>query len=134
MSKPVSKIRLAAALLSGCLLSSPMAFAQEAESAPAAPPDGMPFQYGLGFELFQDNCARCHGAELDGTDQGPPLLHGYYRPSHHSDVAFYRAIQYGSPQHHWDFGDMKPVESVDEDQARAIVEFVRWYQREAGLY
>lgn len=129
MTKQVSKTRLAAAFLSGCLLLSPTAFAQE-----AMPPDGMPFRYALGFELFQDNCAQCHGTDLDGADQGPPLLHAYYKPSHHGDVAFYRAIQYGSPQHHWNFGYMKPVEGVDENQALAIVELVRWYQREAGLY
>lgn len=99
-----------------------------------SPPEGMPFRYGLGYELFQGNCAQCHGADLNGTDEGPPLLHGFYKPSHHADVAFYRAIELGSPQHHWNFGDMKPVEGVNSDNARAIVEFVRWYQRNAGLY
>lgn len=98
------------------------------------PPEGMPFKHGLGYELFQDNCARCHGADLDGTEEGPPLLHGYYNPGHHSDAAFYRAIEQGSPQHHWNFGDMKPVEGVDQTEVRAIVEFIRWYQRETGLY
>ena len=122
----------AAAVLTGLLLTS--AVSQSQETQKSAPPEGMPFQYGLGYELFQDNCAQCHGADLNGTDQGPPLLHGYYRPSHHSDVAFYRAIQLGSPQHHWSFGDMAPVEGVNDKQARVITEFVRWYQREAGLF
>jgi len=106
--------------------------AQNTETA--SPPEGMPFKYGHGFELFQENCAECHGTDLKGTDQGPPLLHGYYNPSHHSDVAFFRAIEMGTPQHHWDFGDMKPVEGVDKKEAQAIVDFVRWYQQEAGLY
>lgn len=113
------------------LLSAPTLHAQNTETAP---PDGMPFKYGRGFELFQNNCAECHGGNLKGTDQGPPLLHGYYKPSHHSDVAFFRAIESGSPQHHWNFGDMKPVPGVDKKQAQAIVDFVRWYQQDTGLY
>ena len=116
----------------GIFLSSTVVHAQSTESA--SQPDGMPFKYGRGFELFQDNCAECHGANLKGTDQGPPLLHGYYKPSHHADAAFFRAIELGSPQHHWNFGDMKPVEGVDRKQAQAIVDFVRWYQQDTGLY
>lgn len=121
-----------AILVLGILASSPALHAQNAETA--SPPDGMPFQYGRGFELFQSKCAQCHGADLEGTEQGPPLLHGYYKPSHHSDAAFFRAIEVGSPQHHWNFGDMKPVEGVDRKQAQVIVDFVRWYQQNAGLY
>ena len=97
-------------------------------------PSNMPFKYGLGYEQFQEHCARCHGSSLEGTDEGPPLLHGYYIPSHHDDTAFYRAIQRGSRQHHWTFGDMAPVEGIAENEVRAIVEFVRWFQRESGLF
>lgn len=123
--------RLGAALLvSGSLVSITAA----AEGGGNSPPEGMPFRYGLGYEQFQENCAQCHGPDLIGTDEGPPLMHGYYKPSHHSDAAFYRAIQAGSPQHHWNFGDMKPVEGVNQNQARSIVEFVRWFQQKEGLY
>lgn len=121
----------------GCLLAatafvSPSILAAGGETAP--PPANMPFRYGLGYELFQGNCAECHGTNLQGTEQGPPLVHAFYRPSHHSDAAFYRAIQVGSPQHHWRFGDMPPVRKVSEKQAGAIIEFVRWFQQDAGLY
>jgi len=111
-----------------------LAVLQAQSSDDPSPPGGMPFQHGRGFELFQDNCAECHGGDLKGTDQGPPLLHGYYRPGHHSDAAFFRAIAMGSPQHHWNFGDMQAVEGVDEREAAAIIEFIRWHQRESGLY
>jgi len=104
--------------------------AQDATS----PPPNMPFRYGLGYERFQENCAQCHGPSLGGTDEGPPLLHQFYVPSHHGDAAFYRAIQAGSKQHHWNFGDMPPVAGVDENEARTIVEFVRWFQQESGLF
>lgn len=129
MKRPVGLIALAlVVLVSGPAI--PASHAQES----ASPPQGMPFKHGLGYEQFQENCAQCHGLDLAGTDEGPPLVHGFYNPSHHGDVAFYRAISQGSPQHHWNFGDMPPVERVDESTARAIVEFVRWFQRESGLY
>lgn len=120
----------AALLVLGAMVSSIVIAAAEGDS----PPEGMPFRHALGYEQFQENCAGCHGPDLGGTDQGPPLMHGYYKTSHHSDAAFYRAIRVGSPQHHWNFGDMKPVEGVTEQQAKAIVDFVRWYQRENGLF
>lgn len=122
-----AKPALAAGILA---VSSAFTHAQE----PNSPPSNMPFRYGLGYEQFQESCARCHGPSLMGTDEGPPLLHAYYAPSHHGDTAFYRAIRRGTKQHHWNFGDMAPVAGVDENKARAIVEFVRWFQRESGLF
>lgn len=133
MKQSTLKTSTAAAVLFG-LLAGPGTHAQATEPDTAAPPEGMPFEHGRGYDLFQENCAQCHGADLDGTDEGPPLLHDYYKPGHHSDVAFSRAIELGSPQHHWNFGDMEPVEGVDTQQAAAITKFIRWYQREAGLY
>lgn len=121
-------------VLLGILSLLPAAQAQQAAPQTVAPPQGMPFKHGLGFELFQDNCAGCHGTDLKGTDQGPPLLHAFYKPGHHSDAAFYRAITAGSPQHHWNFGDMPPVAGIDAQQAKALVAFVRWAQQDAGLY
>lgn len=134
MRRSIRVTNFSAFLLLGFLLSPPVVFAQDTVQEAATPPEGMPFTYGRGHELFQENCAQCHGADLDGADEGPPLLHGYYKPGHHSDVAFFRAIEQGSPQHHWNFGDMKPVEGIDKQKAAAIVEFIRWYQRESGLY
>lgn len=100
----------------------------------SAPPPNMPFKYALGHEQFQEHCAQCHGGTLQGSDEGPPLVHKYYEPGHHDDTSFYRAIQRGSRQHHWKFGDMPAVAGVAENEARAIIEFVRWFQQESGLY
>ena len=100
----------------------------------SSPPSNMPFRYGLGHEQYQEHCAKCHGGSLKGSDEGPPLLHGYYKPSHHNDTAFYRAIRRGSKQHHWNFGDMPAVDGIAENEARAIIEFVRWFQRESDLF
>lgn len=76
----------------------------------------------------------CHGQWAEGTDKGPPLIHGYYKPSHHGEAAFYRVILNGSPAHHWAFGDMPPVDCATEDDARKVTEFVRWLQQYKGLY
>lgn len=86
-----------------------------------------------GAVVFANNCASCHGADLQGTTTGPPLLHEYYVPSHHSDESFMRAIRSGVAAHHWDFGPMPPVPALDENEARAVIAYVRDQQREAGI-
>jgi mono/diheme cytochrome c family protein len=61
-----------------------------------------------GKMLFEKNCAKCHGTDLKGTDQGPPLVHKIYESSHHSNAAFQMAARHGARAHHWQFGDMPP--------------------------
>ena len=94
----------------------------------------VPFEFGLGYSGFNQYCAVCHGETLASSKQGPPLMHGYYHPSHHSDVAFFRAITRGVQQHHWEFGDMPAVIGIQENEAIAIVRFIRWAQQAMGLY
>lgn len=94
----------------------------------------VPFRHAFGLEKFQSMCAQCHGQWANGTDKGPPLIHGYYVPSHHSDEAFYRAILQGSPMHHWTFGDMPPVSGATTQDAQNITGFLRWLQQYQGLY
>lgn len=93
----------------------------------------VPFSLGRGWSDFAQYCAECHGPQGGGTDQGPPLIHQYYVPSHHSDSAVIRAILYGTKQHHWNFGDMAPVDDITEPGAQQITAFVRWLQAEKGL-
>jgi len=66
----------------------------------------IPFHLGKGQLLYEKYCSSCHGAKLTGTDKGPPLLHPYYKPSHHGDQSFYRAALQGVQQHHWEFDNM----------------------------
>lgn len=87
----------------------------------------------LGKKLFAANCASCHGAELKGTDKGPPLLHKVYEPSHHGDAAFQMAAKHGVRAHHWQFGDMKPVPAVTPDDVAHITAYVRMEQRKVGI-
>ena len=86
-----------------------------------------------GQELFAANCATCHGANAGGTGQGPPLIHIYYEPNHHPDAAFYSAIAIGVRQHHWNFGNMAPVEGLSREQSGKIIAFIRAVQRANGI-
>ena len=93
----------------------------------------LPSQAEGGEQLFAANCAGCHGANAAGSDRGPTLISPIYRPGHHGDAAFQRAVREGVPQHHWFFGDMPPVPSVSEEQVTEIIEYVRVLQRASGI-
>lgn len=94
----------------------------------------VPAEFQRGVELFQASCASCHGEAALGTDQGPPLVHTVYEPNHHADISFVMAAERGVRAHHWRFGDMPPRPEVSRDEVMEIVEYVRWLQREAGVY
>ena len=86
-----------------------------------------------GEPLYSAECAECHGSDLRGTSQGPSHLSIIYAPGRHVDFAFQRAIQFGSPQHHWSYGPMKSVEGLSDDDIAAITAFVRENQRVQGF-
>ncbi len=96
-------------------------------------PYKVPFSLAFGKTTYDAKCAECHGQWADGTEQGPPLVHIYYEPGHHGDQMFHRAISNGVKQHHWQFGDMKPLEGIDNTQATAVIKFVRWLQEQNGI-
>lgn len=124
--KALGAVALAVVLLAGC------AGSDGPESGTPAP-DGQPTAQGEGEDLYKANCARCHGIDLRGTEEGPSMLSEVYVPGHHADAAFLIAVQRGSPQHHWRFGDMPPVEGLTADDVAAIVAFVRETQRNQGF-
>jgi len=108
-----------------------VAFATD-KSAKSSPK--VPFIYSVGVNKYQANCSGCHGQWLEGTKQGPPLLHPFYKPSHHADAAFYRAASNGVRAHHWKFGNMPPVTGVTRTDMDKIIPFIRWFQKENGVY
>jgi len=110
----------------------PLAVHAQGKQIPRPTPGLMPNPT-AGKKLFEARCAQCHGADLRGSKEGPPLLHRIYEPSHHADIAFQIAAKYGTRQHHWNFGDMKPVEGVSADDVAHITAYVRYQQREAGI-
>ncbi len=97
------------------------------------PPQDFVADVTQGRKLFYENCATCHGTLGQGSNSGPPLIHKIYEPSHHSDGAFYIAVQTGTRQHHWKFGDMPPVSNVKAEEIGHIVAYVRERQRRKGI-
>ena len=87
-----------------------------------------------GRTLFLQNCMQCHGRGAQGSDKGPPLVHRFYEPNHHGDIAFYLAVERGVRQHHWSFGDMKPLPKVKREDVTLIVRYVRGLQKKAGIF
>ncbi len=87
-----------------------------------------------GRQLYEGTCAACHGADLNGTDLGPPFLSPIYAPNHHADEAFQRAVLAGVQPHHWDFGPMPAVAGLSRDDVENIVAYVRTQQEAAGIF
>lgn len=102
--------------------------------APRVEEPRVPFQFAYGKKKYQDMCSRCHGDWGEGSGQGPPLMHRFYKPSRSNDNAFYRAAIYGVRGHHWNFGDMPPVPGITKPDLDVIVPFLRWLQKENGIY
>ncbi len=86
-----------------------------------------------GQQVFNDNCASCHGVNGAGTHKGPPLIHDIYNPGHHSNQAFYNAVRNGVRQHHWPYGDMPPQKQVGFSDMAALVQFIREVQQQNGI-
>ena len=97
-------------------------------------PPKVPYKYAVGMKKFRTLCSGCHGKWGNGNNQGPPLMHGFYKPSHHGDPSFYRAALKGVRAHHWRFGDMPTVSGATRKDVGAILPFIRWLQRENGIY
>jgi len=93
-----------------------------------------PVDMQAGEAKFLANCAACHGQAGVGTAQGPPLVHKIYEPNHHGDAAFQRAVANGVRAHHWEFGNMPKLDSVTPADVEQIVQYVRWLQRQAGIF
>ena len=107
----------------------------QADKGGAAPVSGAtPAEFQSGEQKFAARCAACHGVRAVGTAQGPPLVHKIYEPNHHADIAFQRAALNGVRAHHWDFGNMPKVEGVSPDDVDAIIKYIRWLQRQAGIF
>jgi len=86
-----------------------------------------------GRTLYGTNCASCHGADLKGSDKGPPMLHKVYETSHHSDAAFQLAVKNGVRAHHWNFGPMVPVPALTPDDVAHVTAYIRAEQRKVGI-
>lgn len=116
----------AALLMTACVREPPIDLRRVAALEP-------PAEHRAGAALFETSCGACHGKNATGTGNGPPLVHDYYRPSHHGDAAFLLAAQRGVVAHHWRFGNMPPVTGLTTDDLASVTRYVRWLQREVGI-
>lgn len=88
----------------------------------------------MGKTAFEAKCAACHGQNATGrVGMGPPFVHPVYRPGHHADFAFVRAVEQGVASHHWPFGDMPKQEGLTRADIGNIVAYIRRVQRENGI-
>lgn len=94
----------------------------------------VPAEHTRGRELYEASCSSCHGEAGLGTATGPPLIHIIYEPNHHSDAAFILASERGVRAHHWGFGDMPPQPMISRPEVAEVTAYIRWLQREAGVY
>ena len=110
------------------------------DTTPRAPivavslPSSLTDQEQRGRTAFAANCAVCHGENGSGRiEMGPPLIHKIYEPSHHADISFERAIEYGVQSHHWTFGNMAAVGGLTKADIGGIIAYVRAVQRANGI-
>ena len=103
-----------------------------AEPTPTPPPEPR-FSGTDGRALYGQACSVCHGQALEGTNAGPTFLNRIYASGHHADISFMFAIERGVRAHHWNFGNMAPVEGLSQEQVLAIIAFIREEQRAAGI-
>jgi mono/diheme cytochrome c family protein len=119
----------AAIYIAALLIGTSSAAERTTKVAPQVPP-----AFNIGKLLYGKFCSSCHGVDLKGTEQGPPFLHRVYHPGHHGDGSFILAAKRGVKAHHWKFGNMPPVEGVDDNMINAIVQYIRKVQKSAGLF
>lgn len=119
-------VALASAVVTGLLVVLAVSCSGSSDSE-SAPPSAR------GAELYQANCASCHGSDLRGTELGPSHLSIVYEPSHHPDDSFRSAIANGAGQHHWNFGNMPAVPGLSDADVDEIIAFIRSEQESEGF-
>ena len=88
----------------------------------------------IGKKYFDENCVLCHGKLAGGIGGlGPPLVHKIYEPSHHGDIAFYMAVKNGVRSHHWNFGNMPAIKTLEREKVTKIIKYIRELQRNNGI-
>ena len=119
-------VALASAVVTGLLV-------MVAVSCNGSPDSESPQSGAQGAELYQANCASCHGADLRGTELGPSQLSIVYEPSHHPDDSYRSAIANGVGQHHWNFGNMPALPGLSDTDVDEIIAFIRSEQERQGF-
>ena len=128
----VMRVRMSVLVLTAVLVA--VVACDSSQPKPAVGGGTPPAELQAGEAKFNANCSACHGPKAVGTQQGPPLVHKIYEPNHHGDAAFQLAAANGVRAHHWQFGNMPKIEAVTPSDVDQIIQYVRWLQRQAGIF
>ena len=130
-------VALLALALVGCSAEEPAPPAypdtQSASGASAVVVPDLSANARTGEQVFNANCALCHGPNASGTGLGPTLVHKIYEPGHHQDFSIQSAVRNGVPAHHWQFGNMLPVPTVADEDIPNVICYIRELQRANGI-
>ena len=121
-------------ILVGAIALAALGACDSSQPKPAVGQGTLPAELQAGEAKFNANCSACHGQQGKGTQVGPPLVHKIYEPNHHGDAAFQRAAAIGVKAHHWEFGNMPKIDTVTTADVDEIIRYIRWQQRQAGIF
>lgn len=88
-----------------------------------------------GKALFEAKCQKCHGERAGGTWRMPSLVSPPYGPKQLTDRSFHLTVMNGARSRYWlNFKGMQPIKNLSQEEAEAILRFVRDLQKQAGIY
>jgi len=88
-----------------------------------------------GKTLFETKCQKCHGENAGGTWRMPALVGTSYGPKKFKDRSFHIAVMNGARSRNWmNFKDMQPIKDLSEEDAKAILQYVRDLQKQVGIF
>jgi len=94
------------------------------------PQKSVPEDYVAGQKYFHQVCATCHGADAAGGNKAPTFLQEKFHPKNITNGKIAKTILNGSSS-----GAMPSQKNkVNDEQIREIIKYIRFSQREAGVY
>ena len=94
------------------------------------PQKSVPEEYVAGQKYFHQVCANCHGMDAAGGNKAPTFLQEKFHPTNFTNGKIAKTILNGSSS-----GAMPSQKNkVNDEQIREIIKYIRYSQREAGVY
>jgi hypothetical protein len=93
------------------------------------PQKSVPEEYLCGQKYFHEVCATSHGIDAGGENGAPSFLQGIIHPTKISNQKIANTVLNGSKS-----GSMPSQKKVNDMQIREIIKYIRFSQREAGVY
>ena len=94
------------------------------------PQKSVPEDYLAGQKYFHQVCANCHGVDAAGGNKAPTFLQEKFLSTNFTNRKIAKTILNGSSS-----GTMPSQQNkVNDEQIREIIKYIRYSQREAGVY